>query len=378
MKVRATETKRRARGQGLVEFALVLPLILLLLLGAIDFGRVFLGWVTLNNMARVGANYAALHPDLSFDQAKYDALIAANATGINCVEAAPRIPPTYGGTRQPGETVTVRLTCRFTPLTPIISSIFPTGLITLGASSAFPVTGGCIGNCSGGSGGPGPGGTPSDNCRAVPNVVGLSVMGARRAWVANGFTAANFSPASGSDTRSVATQRITLPTGADACPTGKAFFLATLTVTLTDLQTPKPTPTCIYVPNMLGMSVVEARTAWTDAGFSGPFMPATGQDTNIVDTQTTSPATPPDVCAEPATSVEVSYVAAPPPPPAAPCQVPSLVNTPSTSATATWTSYGFTGTLTFNKPNRLPYTIKSQSLVGNTYAPCSSTMQVGP
>jgi len=29
----------------------------------IDFGRAFYGWITLNNMARVGANYAALHRD---------------------------------------------------------------------------------------------------------------------------------------------------------------------------------------------------------------------------------------------------------------------------------------------------------------------------
>ena len=39
----------RSRGQSLVEFALVLPMILLLMLIAIDFGRVFLGWVGLNN-----------------------------------------------------------------------------------------------------------------------------------------------------------------------------------------------------------------------------------------------------------------------------------------------------------------------------------------
>ena len=35
----------RSLGQSLVEFALVLPMILLLMLIAIDFGRVFLGWV---------------------------------------------------------------------------------------------------------------------------------------------------------------------------------------------------------------------------------------------------------------------------------------------------------------------------------------------
>ena len=51
------------RGQSIVEFALVLPVLLFLLLMGLDFGRVFLGWVNLNNAARVGANYAALYPD---------------------------------------------------------------------------------------------------------------------------------------------------------------------------------------------------------------------------------------------------------------------------------------------------------------------------
>ncbi len=54
--------RRHRRGQSLVEFALVLPVLMLLLLIGIDFGRVFLGWVTLNNVVRDGANFAALHP----------------------------------------------------------------------------------------------------------------------------------------------------------------------------------------------------------------------------------------------------------------------------------------------------------------------------
>ena len=47
----ATKSCRRAAevrgycGQSLVEFALTVPIILLIMLFAIDFGRVFLGWV---------------------------------------------------------------------------------------------------------------------------------------------------------------------------------------------------------------------------------------------------------------------------------------------------------------------------------------------
>ena len=50
---KAGQHKERTRGQSVVEFALVVPLLLLLTMTAIDFGRVFLGWVGLNNAARV-------------------------------------------------------------------------------------------------------------------------------------------------------------------------------------------------------------------------------------------------------------------------------------------------------------------------------------
>ena len=51
--------RQRSRGQSVVEFALMLPIFLILIFGGIDFGRVFLGWINLNNTARIAANYAA-------------------------------------------------------------------------------------------------------------------------------------------------------------------------------------------------------------------------------------------------------------------------------------------------------------------------------
>ncbi|GAB4496013.1 MAG: hypothetical protein OHK0052_05040 [Anaerolineales bacterium] len=48
----------KRRGQGLVEFALVLPLLLFLLLGIIEFARAFQGWLVVSNAARFGVRYA--------------------------------------------------------------------------------------------------------------------------------------------------------------------------------------------------------------------------------------------------------------------------------------------------------------------------------
>jgi len=49
---------RRRTGQTLAEFAITLPILLLLLFGIIEFGRIFQAWVTLQNSARAAARYA--------------------------------------------------------------------------------------------------------------------------------------------------------------------------------------------------------------------------------------------------------------------------------------------------------------------------------
>lgn len=49
--------------QALVEFALVLPILLLLILGAVDFGRMFYTKMVLTNAAREGVNYLAYFPE---------------------------------------------------------------------------------------------------------------------------------------------------------------------------------------------------------------------------------------------------------------------------------------------------------------------------
>lgn len=46
------------RGQTMVEFALTLPILLLLMFGVIEFARIFHAWITLQNAARTAARYA--------------------------------------------------------------------------------------------------------------------------------------------------------------------------------------------------------------------------------------------------------------------------------------------------------------------------------
>jgi len=59
MKTDTERERRRRKGQTLAEFALTLPILLLLMFGIIEFGRIFQAWVTLQNAARAAARYAS-------------------------------------------------------------------------------------------------------------------------------------------------------------------------------------------------------------------------------------------------------------------------------------------------------------------------------
>jgi hypothetical protein len=57
--------KTRSSGQAMVEFALVAPMLFLLILGAIEAGRFVFYYEALNNAAREGARYAIVHGENS-------------------------------------------------------------------------------------------------------------------------------------------------------------------------------------------------------------------------------------------------------------------------------------------------------------------------
>ncbi len=364
--------RSRSRGQTVVEFALILPALVILLLFALDFGRAFLGWVSLNNAARVGANYAAMHPNDWNNGTEYADLMAANVSGINCTQTNAGAAPIFGPNKTPGELVRVNLNCSFKILTPVISAVVG-GTVNVSSSAAFPISSGCLAACPTGPPAPPPP-PPANNCRTVPVVKDLSVAGARDLWASAGFSTSNFIPAPGpDDTRTVDASSVTEPANTEGCVAPEKIFNSTMTVSLVPLVTPKP-PGCEYIPNLLGVTVAKARTAWTAAGFTGAFLP-TGNDARIVIQQVTDPASSPGDCLPVTTTVTVAHDSPLPAPPPAPCKVPSFINTSSSAASGTWTTAGFTGQITFKPPNGA-FTISSQSLVGGTYVSCGSPIQL--
>ena len=60
---RRLSTRRHRAGQALVEFALVIPVFLLLLVGLFDLGRAVFAYNTLTNAAREGARLAIVNQD---------------------------------------------------------------------------------------------------------------------------------------------------------------------------------------------------------------------------------------------------------------------------------------------------------------------------
>src|SRR3954462_2833191 len=112
----ARDPRFGGRGQSLAEFSLTVPMVLLMVLFGLDFGRVFLGWVALNNAVREAANYAAMNatawtlPYNTQVQTEYARLAQTEATTIICT--LPSISdPTFPDGTSLGAPAKVSFTC---------------------------------------------------------------------------------------------------------------------------------------------------------------------------------------------------------------------------------------------------------------------------
>jgi len=54
--------KQQTVAQGLVEFALLLPVLLAIMVGTMEFGRLLFLYVNVNNAVREGARYGMVNP----------------------------------------------------------------------------------------------------------------------------------------------------------------------------------------------------------------------------------------------------------------------------------------------------------------------------
>ena len=129
---------------------------MLLLLITIDFGRLFMSYITLTNETRIAANYGATNPGAftgTPNLTTYNALVARESAGLNCALQAdvgghnPPLPTYPSGTGLSGTSVAA-MTCHFSLLTPFMTTFFG-GPLAISAKSEYPNRTGAIDNISG-------------------------------------------------------------------------------------------------------------------------------------------------------------------------------------------------------------------------------------
>lgn len=118
LKVQKRSLGRRAwdasRGQSLLEFAIVLPVLLLVLLGILDLGRAWMSLVALNDAAGEGAAYAAIYPSRT---EQIQARAAGSTTALVTLE--PDMVSVSAPDPTPGESITVTIRYPYQLLTPL-------------------------------------------------------------------------------------------------------------------------------------------------------------------------------------------------------------------------------------------------------------------
>jgi TadE-like protein len=125
---------RGSRGQSVVELALLMPFLLWILAGAVDFGRVYYYDIVVINAARSGARAAA---DIRKSDAQVKSAVKVDAGTVPIADGDIAITVSPSGDRELGSTVTVKVTYRFTPIMPILGAIFPGGVLTASRSASM-------------------------------------------------------------------------------------------------------------------------------------------------------------------------------------------------------------------------------------------------
>ena len=122
-KHRKPKKDKREDGQAMVEFALILPIFLLILCGIIDFGWLFYNQLSLNNACREGARYAVVN---TAEDASTQAIInhIENSTTTVFANDGVDIEITYTAPNDPTSgDIKVTLEAEISFFTPVLSTV---------------------------------------------------------------------------------------------------------------------------------------------------------------------------------------------------------------------------------------------------------------
>lgn len=120
--------KNRQRGQALVEYALLLPIFLLLAMGILDLGRTVYFYSAINNAAREGARYGVINPtDVAGINAR--ARLQTAMLDQNALVVSTLYPD--------AETIQVRVQYQYRAVTPIAGLVLGSNTINLDARATM-------------------------------------------------------------------------------------------------------------------------------------------------------------------------------------------------------------------------------------------------
>ncbi len=121
---------RCERGQALVEMALILPVLLLLIFGIIEFGRIFNAYLIVTNAAREGARAGIVGgSDLKIYQT-----VEGSAATLDTLQLTVDVTPS-SAYRVRGAALTVAVDYPVAIYTPVISNIVGNPYIVHGSST---------------------------------------------------------------------------------------------------------------------------------------------------------------------------------------------------------------------------------------------------
>ncbi|OJV66642.1 MAG: hypothetical protein BGO41_04255 [Clostridiales bacterium 38-18] len=110
---------KSSKGQSLVEFALVMPLLMLILIGIIEFGFMFSGYLTLTNASREAARVISLGGTYNEAEARIEDVV-----GILNSEDVIFHTSVDVSTLDRGDSITVTLSYPYHFLTPFLTPLF--------------------------------------------------------------------------------------------------------------------------------------------------------------------------------------------------------------------------------------------------------------
>lgn len=109
---------KKERGQALVEFAIVLPVLLLIVTGIIEFGLILNSYLSIQHATREGARSGSVGDT----DTQIQNIVLSNLSHLDITKLTLTVVPAYS-LRSRGESITVNVTYDYQTIIPLIGDV---------------------------------------------------------------------------------------------------------------------------------------------------------------------------------------------------------------------------------------------------------------